>query len=279
MPNSRNNIIQFSKSKIIPILMKVNLIGILILSISFFSCVNSKNLSYFQDLSDTSRVHQVELAPYEPLRLQPDDQLQINISSISPEASQFFNLLQATPNATIGTTGTQMFQNIYSVNQQGLISLPILGDIPVKGQTTEDLRIRLKVILKDYLKEAVVTVKLINFKVTVIGDVGHPMVVPVQGERINVLEALGAAGDMTAYGKRYNVKVVRQREGQFEFAHLNFNDSRTIKSPYFQLRQNDLVYVEPYKSKGFVTESWITLVPIVTSLLSLLVISLSYLTR
>jgi polysaccharide export outer membrane protein len=259
--------------------MKFNFSAILLISISFFSCVNSKNLSYFQDLSDTSRVHQVDLAPYEPLRLQPDDQLQINISSISPEASQFFNLIQVTPNATIGTTGTQMFQNIYSVNQQGLISLPILGDIPVKGQTTEELRIKLKDKLKDYLKEAVVTVKLINFRVTVIGDVGHPMVVPVQGERINVLEALGVAGDMTAYGKRYNVKVVRQREGQFDVAHLNFNESKSIRSPYFQLRQNDVIYIEPYKSKGFVSESWVTLLPIVASVLSLLVISLSYLTR
>jgi polysaccharide export outer membrane protein len=259
--------------------MKHILLILFLYSFCLFSCVNSKNLSYFQDLSDTTRIHLVDLAPHQPLRLQPDDQLQINISSISPEASQFFNLIQVTPSATIGTTGTQMFQNIYAVNQQGLISLPILGDIKVRGQTTEELRLQLMGLLKDYLKEAVVTVKLVNFRVTVIGDVGHPMVVPVQGERINVLEALGAAGDMTVFGKRFNVKVVRQLEGQFEVAHLNFNDSRTIKSPYFQLRQNDIVYVEPYKSKGLVSETWVTLVPILASVLSLLVISLSYLTR
>jgi polysaccharide export outer membrane protein len=258
--------------------MKHSILWVVMASIFLFSCVNSKQLSYFQDLSDTSRTHRVDLSPYEPLRLQPDDQVQINISSISPEASQFFNLMQPTPNAGIGGGG-QMYQNIYSVNQQGLISLPILGDIPVKGQTTEELRLRIKGLLKDYLKEAVVTVKLVNFRVTVIGDVGRPTVVPVQGERINVLEAMGAAGDMTIYGKRYNVKVVRQTEGRMEVTHLNFNNSKAIESPYFQLRQNDLVYVEPYKSKGLASESWVTLVPIATSVLTLLAISLSYLTR
>ena len=255
-------------------------LGIFILSlVCLTSCYNSKQLAYFQDLSDTSKVHGVEMFPYAPLRLQADDQVQINISSISPEASQFFNLLLPTPTTGVGTTGGQAFQNIYMVNQQGLISMPVLGDIQAAGQTTEALRLHIKSMLKDYLKDAVVTVRFTNFRVTVIGDVGHPTVVPVQGERINVLEALGAAGDMTVYGKRYNVKVVRRTGDKLDVAHLNFNDSRSIRSPYFQLQQNDVVYVEPNKSKGIMSESWAVITPVIVSILTLLVISISYLTR
>lgn len=242
----------------------------LLLPLLLASCVNSKQLSYFQDLSDTSRVQAVDLYPYEPLRLQPDDQVQVNISSISPQASQFFNQMLTTPTAGVGVNAGQGFQNNYSVNQQGAIILPILGEIPAAGLTTEELRLRIKELLKDYLKEAVVTVRITNFRVTVIGDVGHPTVVPVQGERINLLEALGAAGDMTVYAKRYNVKVMRRTGGNFEVAHLNFNNSKTIRSPFFQLRQNDVVYVEPNKSKGFSSESWIAIVPLLTPIVWLL---------
>jgi polysaccharide export outer membrane protein len=238
----------------------------------FASCYNSKQLAYFQDLSDTTRPQGVQMYPYEPLRLQPDDQVQINISSISPEASQFFNLLLPTSTSGVGTTGNQAFQNIYLIDQQGLISMPVLGDIKAAGLTTEMLRLEIKSLLKDYLKDPVVTVRFSNFRVTVIGEVGHPTVVPVQGERINVLEALGAAGDMTVYGKRYNVKVVRRTGDKLDVAHLNFNKSESIRSPFFQLRQNDMIYVEPNKSKGVLSESWVILVPAITSVLSFLTI-------
>jgi polysaccharide export outer membrane protein len=239
---------------------------LIVVPLCMLSCVNSKQLSYFQDLSDTARKHLVDMAPFQPLRLQADDQVQINISSISPEASQFFNQLMQTPTAGVGVSGGQTFQNNYSVNQEGFISLPMLGDLSVKGMATEELRIKIKGMLKDYLKEPVVTVKLVNFRVTVIGEVGGPQVVPVQGERINVLEALGAAGDMTVYAKRYNVKVVRQNEGKMEVSHLDFNSSKAIQSPYFQLKQNDVVYVEPNKNKALMTETWVTLVPLLTSI-------------
>jgi polysaccharide export outer membrane protein len=251
-----------------------------LISVLFFSsCFNSRQLGYFQDLSDTSRVHKLSLLPEDPLRLQPDDEIQINISSISPEATQFFNLLQPAPNAGIGSGQGQMFQNIYTVNQQGQISLPVLGDIKVLNLTTEALRLRIKQLLKDYLKEPVVTVRLVNFRVTVIGEVGHPNVVPVKGERINVIEALGATGDLTIFAKRYNVKVVRRNGDSLDVAHLNLNDSRSIRSPFFHLKQNDLIYVEPNKSRGIISESWTMITPVITSILTLLVIIVSNILR
>ncbi len=256
-------------------------VGIVIVLGLLGSCSNSKQLSYFQDLTDTAHVQKVSLAPFEPLLLKSNDQLQITISSTTPEASQFFNLMTATPsaNAVAGTTPAgvpaQNFANVYAISPNGEITMPVLGKITAAGISTADLNSKISGLVTKYLKDAVVSVRLINFKVTVIGDVTRPVVVPVQGESINVLEALGAAGDMTVYGKRYNVKVVRKVGDQMEIAHLNFNSSKAMQSPYFQLRQNDVVYVEPNKNKGLLGEGWTLWVPVITSILSLIVVAIT----
>lgn len=235
------------------------------------ACSNSKQLAYFQNLSDTSSNSSVGLYPYAPLKLQPDDQLQIIISSISPEASQYFNLMSATPTtdvAGLSNSPKQNFQNVYTVNSNGFISLPILGDFLAQNKTTQQLRDTLHQAVKEYLKDPVVSVRLINFKVTVIGEVTRPTVVPVDGERINVLQALGAAGDMTPFGHRFNVKVLRKEADSLKVGFLNFNSTSAISSPFFQLRQNDVVYVEPSKSKGFVTEKGALLTPLIASIIT-----------
>jgi polysaccharide export outer membrane protein len=245
------------------------------------SCSNSKQLPYFQDLANTTEVQKVPLAPFVPIRLQADDQLQITISSTAPEASQFFNLMTANPSSA-SVAGTSMlsapsqnFANVYAIGTNGKIIMPVLGEVVAGGLTSEKLRIKIDSLLTDYLKDAVVSVRLINFKVTVIGDVMRPVVVPVQGEGINVLEALGAAGDMTVFGKRYNVKVMRKVGGEMEISHLDMNSSKTIQSPFFQLRQNDVVYVEPNKNKGILGEGWVLWVPVITSILSLVLVAVT----
>ena len=240
-------------------------------------CKTSKQLAYFQDLSDTSHVQVVNQYPFEALRLMGDDQVQITISSTSPEASQYFNLMAATPVTSVAGANvampTQSFLNVYTVSPKGEITLPVLGDIRVVGLTTEDLKKKVTSSLQTYLKDAVVSVRLVNFKVTVIGEVTRPITVPVNGERINVLEAIGAAGDMTVFGKRMNVKVVRRNaDGNLDIAHLNFNNSSALKSPYFQLKQNDVVYVEPSKKKGVLGENFNIWVPVITSVASMVVV-------
>lgn len=244
------------------------------------SCQNSKQLAYFQDLSDTGRVYYLNMAPYEPIRLQADDQLQITISSTAPEAAQFFNLMTATPVsqvAGVASMPNQSFQNVYTISSKGTITLPVLGDIMAAGLTIDDMKMRIRGMLTDYLKDAIVSVRLSNFKVTVIGDVQRPVVVPVEGERINVLEAIGAAGDMTVYAKRFNVKVVRKARDIFEVAHLNFNSSKAFQSPYFNLKPNDVVYVEPNKNKGMLGESWQFWVPVITSVITLAIVAINQL--
>jgi len=213
------------------------------------SCETSRQLPYFQDLPDNRAVTNIATRPYEPLTLQSNDELQITVSSSSPEASQFFNLMVVAPSNTSAApvipTATPSAMNMYRVGASGNITMPVLGEVKVSGLTTEQVRLVVVEKLKDYLKDAVVTVNLTNFKVTVIGEVNRPVVIPVNGQTINVLEAVGASGDMTVFGIRKNVKVIRKLpDGKTEVAVLDFNKSNVMQSPYFQLRQNDIVYVK-----------------------------------
>ncbi len=244
-----------------------------ILMVSLYSCKTSKQLAYFKDLRDTALVSKISTLPYEPLKLQANDEVQVTISSTSPEASKFFNLIATSPSTpvdgTASSTQSQGFINLYRVSITGFITLPVLGDILAAGLTTEELKSTISEKLREeYLKDPIVTTRLTNFKVTVIGEVGKPVVVPVNGQTINVIEAVGAAGDMTVYGIRKSVKVIRKLpDGTTEIAFLNFNKTNVLQSPWFQLRQNDIVYVEPNRSKGTLGSRATIWVPIITSII------------
>lgn len=246
--------------------------GLLLLPVIFFfcSCHTSRQLAYFKDLSDTTALQTIPTSKAPPLQLQPDDQVQISISSPSAEATSFFNLMAATP--TPSSTGAssspaqpnQSFINLYTVSAEGKITLPVLGDISASGLTLELLRQQIVTSLKPYLTNPIVSTRLTNFKVTVIGEVNKPFTVPVNGEKINVIEAIGASGDMTVYGARKKVKVIRKLpDGNTQIARLDFNSSEIFQSPYFNLRQNDIVYVQPNKNKGFLADNttfWASLI-------------------
>jgi len=242
----------------------------------FTSCKSSRQLGYFKDLPDTASVNVIASSAYQPLRLQKDDEVQVIISSPVPEASQFYNLMTSVPVSTVATaagsvpgssqgnaTTGQNFANLYRVGTNECITLPILGDIKATGLTTDELKAAILEKLQPHLKDPTVMVRLTNFKVTVIGEVGRPVVVPVNGQSINVLEAVGAAGDMTVFGIRKNVKVIRKLpSGVTEVAKLDFNKSSVLQSPYFELKQNDVVYIQPSKNKGLAgsqTGIWVSI--------------------
>jgi polysaccharide export outer membrane protein len=168
-----------------------------------------------------------------------------------------------------GVSAERTFQNVYAVASNGTITLPVLGDIQVAGLTTEELKQKLIKNLNDYLKDPIVSVRITNFKVTVIGEVSRPVVIPVDGEKINVLQALGLAGDMTVYGTRATVKVMRNINDSMQVAHLNFNSAnQLLQSPFFQLHQNDVVYVTPVSNKGTRTENVAIWLPVILSILT-----------
>ena len=255
-------------------------LAVIFVSIVFSSCRTSRELPYFQDLSQTDPVTRLATPAYEPLKLQVNDEIQVTISSNSQESSMFFNLAAVTPNVAqnsgVNSKPVQSFINVYRVGYMGAITLPVLGDIYAMNLTTEDLRKNILLKLTDYLKDAIVTVTLVNFKVTVIGEVGSPIVVPVNGQTINVLEAIGAAGDLTVFGIRKNVRVIRKlADGTTEVASLNLNRSDLLSSPYFQLKQNDIVYVQPNKNKGLQGTRQNVWIPILTSAASIITIILT----
>jgi polysaccharide export outer membrane protein len=241
--------------------------------IGLASCQTSKQLPYFKDLPESEKVSRISTSSYEPLRLQTNDEIQVTISSASAEASQFFNLVannQPVPASSITVaSSSQTFNNLYHVSFGGSITIPVLGDIRVVGLTTDQVKEAIMEKLKDYLKGAVVIVNITNFRVTVIGEVNKPVIVPVNGQTINVIEAIGASGDMTVFGIRKNVKVIRKLpDGTTEVATLDFNNSSVFQSPYFQLRQNDIVYIQPNKNKGLQASRANVWIPIVSTAVS-----------
>ncbi|PZR24718.1 MAG: hypothetical protein DI535_21220 [Citrobacter freundii] len=243
------------------------------------SCQTSKQLTYFRDLSDTAALQTITSVKAPPLTIQPDDQLQLTISSPSASASSFFNLLAATPSSQLtaqqGTQPAQSFINVYTVSPEGVITLPVLGDFQVAGNTLAEVKEKVIQSLAPYLTRPIVSIRLTNFHVTVIGEVNKPFTVPVNGEKINVLEAIGAAGDMTMYGARNKVKVIRKLpDGTTQIARMDFNNSSTFQSPYFNLRQNDVVYIQPNKKKNFLannTTFWASVVLSVASIIAVIV--------
>lgn len=246
----------------------------------FASCVNTKQAAYFNNLNDTT-LAAVKI-DFEPV-IQKNDMLQINVSAMNPAEAAMYNLPNtysagAAPGATgaaqVVTAGAANPAAGFLVNQQGFIQYPVLGPIQAAGLTKKALTdtIQNQLSNRKLLVDPVVTIRFLNYRVTVLGEVAHPAVVNVSSEKISVLEALGMAGDITIYGKKDNVLLIREENGVRTTRRLNLNDAASLSSPYFYLKPNDIVYVEPTKSKVATTSKSNTVIPIVLSALSLVVI-------
>lgn len=231
------------------------------------SCVSAKKTVLFNELNQASIKSQIE--DLEPI-IQKNDLLSISVTSINPEATVIFNNPNTT--ATQGTTAAGNTNNIsgYLVNQDGYIQFPVLGNIKAAGLSKKQLRDNITKGLADgkLLIDPIVNVRYLNYKVTVIGEVGHPTVINVPNEKISLLEALGLAGDMTIYGRRDNVLVIREIEGAKTFQRLNLNTNEIFTSPYYYLKSNDIVYVEANKNKVASTNRGLVWIPVIFSALS-----------
>lgn len=215
----------------------------------FASCAASKNLPYFQD---TSSGESMDIHNYRTNVIKPGDMLSIIVSSSKPELAVPYNLFTVKNQfGTSLTTNLNTRQDLegYMVDSRGYIDYPVLGEMKVEGMTREQLSRSLKERLESMVPNVVVTVSYLNFKITVIGEVNRPGTFTVEGDRITVLEALGLAGDMSVYGKRRNVLIIRENAGTRQTARLDMKSKDIFESPYFYLQQNDVVYVEPLPSK------------------------------
>lgn len=207
-------------------------------------CSSNKTvLPYFKDLNDTSG----ELATIEYMpTIQPDDELRISISSSDPSATATFNLpeVNSATRALLTLSSTPRMLS-YVVSSDGYIDIPTLGRIYVLDKNVEQLKDEITERVKQWVKDPVVTVTPMNFTVVVAGEVKTPSTIQVPRNRFTILEALSAAGDMTEYGERSNVLLIREDNGQREYVRLNLNESDVLNSPYYYLQPNDYIYVSP----------------------------------
>lgn len=243
------------------------------------SCGSVKNVAYLQN-SDTIDFSRSEYL-YDA-RIMPKDVLTITVSTVNPEASAPFNLIVRpalnSTSSTIATTGGSL--QTYLVDNDGQIDFPVLGSLQVGGLSKAECEKMIHDKLLPYLNEEenpVVTVRMSNYKISVLGEVNRPGMFTVSNEKINILEALAQAGDLTIYGVRDRVKLIRESSsGKKNVVTINLNDAEIINSPYYYLQQNDVVYVEPNKVKarnssvGNSTNLWFTGTSILISLTSLL---------
>lgn len=230
------------------------------------------------DLSDTAQIA-IATASYKAPTIQPDDILTITVQTIDGTATIVLNQGN-TPTPAVGSstsnpTGQQVTAG-YLVDKDGNIEMPIIGKSNLVGLTSAKAREVLRNKLSMYYKNVTVDVRFANFKVTVLGEVSKPATYIVPNERITLLDALGLAGDLTVFGKRENILLIRDSVGHKTLTRLNLNDSRVLTSPYFFLRQNDVVYVEPNKAKiANLDASRNRDITIISAALSLLVVVLT----
>jgi polysaccharide export outer membrane protein len=213
----------------------IYIIGFLVLS----ACVSHKQVIYFNDLAETdSGTLNIPDAP--DSQLKAGDLIEVNISSISLETNAFFQ-------RSASSEGEQFGGNAYRLNGEGLVEIPLVGKVNVGGMTTDEAAEAIRNALLEYVQKPTVNVRLLNFRITLLGEVENPGVYEIPGSRANLLEALGYAGDMTIYGVRENVLVIRNEGDEKRFFRINLNDSEFLTSDQYHLRNNDIVYVQPTK--------------------------------
>ncbi len=213
--------------------------------IALGACTTSKtSLPYFEDIK-TQQYGELPSSDY-AIKIIPDDELMITVTSLVPEATMEYNLPLINPaTSTTLLTTTQPRTLTYRVDKAGDINFPRLGVIHVAGLTTEQLTTLLTKRISQDVEDPYVKVELANFRVNVLGEVERPGAYDVTRERYTVLDALADAGDLTEYGERNNVLIIREVDGKRVFYHVDLNRSDLLSQPYFYLQQNDVVYVEP----------------------------------
>jgi len=235
----------------------------------FNSCVSKKDIYYFQDI-DTVGIEN----SFKFLNIQPGDILDIQIKALNPESILVFQR-----QTTLGIQQQQQIQNRaiegYLVGEDGSINLPILGDIDTSNQNTQTLAQNIQKALNPYVKNPTVNIRLLNFRVSVLGEVQKPGTYTVLEERLSLPQALGLAGDLTINGDRNNLLLIRSEDGKKINQILDLTKTNLLKSPFYFLKQNDIIYVRPnnarVKSSGLVGDAG-TIVSILSLAISILIL-------
>jgi len=254
------------------------LVCVCALVLLFASCSSPKKIVYFNNVKDASFNTTGE---NKPIIIKPNDILSITVSSLNAEASAPFNLQNSNVGRATTVNGSNTEAGGYLVNPDGTLEMPILGTIQAAGFTKEQLRdnITNMILSKKLLVDPIVDIRYLNYEVTVLGEVAHTTVIPVPNEKISLLKALGLAGDLTIYGKRDNVLLIREEDGKKITRHIDLNSPDFFNSSYYYLQPNDVVYVQPNRTKIATAGRSQQFLPILFSALSVIAIVIDRVVR
>jgi len=213
-----------------------------------FSCASRKEVVYYQNIDTLGSSEKSN--SYE-IKIQPDDLLMIIVSADDPEIAIPFNLKSISiqsPGKLDAATGQQTMQ-LYLTDANGFIEFPVLGKLKVSGMSRSEVLAMLQQKIGVYIKNPMINLRIMNFKISLQGEVNVPGTYPVISERITLMEALSMAKDLTIYGKRDNVLIIREIDGIKSYNRVDITKADFINSPFYYLAQNDVVYVEPNKTK------------------------------
>lgn len=234
--------------------------------VSFFLvfCGSSKDQVYFTGLKDSTVIDSVY---WKEVTIHKGDQLSITVASLNPEMDQIVN--QA--NAVSGQSAGGETQSGYFVTEKGVLNLPRVGNLKVEGMSHAALIDTLQILYASYTKSPIVSVRLLNFRITVLGEVGHPGQLTFSTPNVDIYQAIGKAGDITPYGRRSDVLLIRQTDSTRLVHRIDLTDPKVIRSSTFQLQSGDLIYVEANQTKKNTSSLTFQLYPLITSGVTLIV--------
>lgn len=208
------------------------------------SCASRKDMAYLQDID--SKNSQESTLNYE-LKLHPDDMLSIIVSAENPEVTNPFNLPQIQSNYNISKDQSGI--KAYLIDKEGFINYPVLGKVHLAEMSCLQANKKIVDLISTYIKNPIVNIKILNYKISVLGEVNGPGSFTLNSERVTILEALAMAGDLSIFGKRENVLIIREADGKKSYNRIDLTNSSFMESPFYYLSQNDLIIVEPNKTK------------------------------
>jgi polysaccharide export outer membrane protein len=243
---------------------------VVLMSLMAASCTPRKKLVYLQDMKE-SKIDTTTYSVSEDYKFKPKDEVYIQVNSIDPETYTFFNGGSGN-RGNFNNSDVSLYLNSYTVNDSGYIAFPVIGEIRIGGLTASAAKDTISKHLDKMLKDYSVTIKLAGFRITVLGEVQRPGNYIAYVSQMNILQALALSGDMTVYGNREKVMVVRKEDGKEKIYYLNLLDQDLIKSKEFNLLPNDIVYIEPLGTKtwGFSSVPYSLLFSSVSTLISIL---------
>jgi polysaccharide export outer membrane protein len=213
------------------------------LVICLASCASRSDIAYLQNADNYQGGQAVAFEP----TLQPDDLLSIIVSATTPEVTVPFNLPQIQGNYEVNNNQNGI--KTYLVDNAGFIDFPVIGRIKLAGLTRTEAKNKLTAAISEFITDPSINLRILNYKIAVIGEVGRPGTFRIDSERLTLFEALSLAGDLTIYGRRDNILIIREVDGLKSFHRVDITQADFIDSPFYYLKQNDQLVIEPNKTR------------------------------